>query len=188
MRLTSRLSRTLDRLATGRRAAIALAASAVFLVPYMTLVFADLTARGPLLDQQLTFSPAEFHAVLAGYGTVLRGHYLRAEIVDLAIAPVCFAIALAISAGLRAAGRDSRLALVPVVAGILNDVKALCFIGSISTFPRESEALVWIASGINTAKSLAMAASLVLLLIALAMAALAAMRTPRGAVTRVQRK
>jgi len=162
------ISHKITTFSTRKHLLIAAGLSTAYLLPYVTVVFGQLLAKGSLLDQRLHFSAADVHHVLTDYGSQLRGQYLLGEYVDLLVAGVLLTVAMVISCGFTKRGWNTTWNLLPIIAGVLNAVKGGLFIAIIRSYPHESAGLVAVAQCVNIAKTIALAGSVVLLVLAVA--------------------
>jgi hypothetical protein len=158
----------LDRIATGRRTMVAVVVSTALLIPYFGLVFRDQLAQNPLIDQTFNFSPQDVHKILETYGARGRVEYFRGELIDFILIPiVAVAMACVVNYGFKRLSRGTNMALVPLLAGLLNALKVMCILPLILLYPNEPVILSYLANYVNILKIFAIISSLILMIAAI---------------------
>jgi hypothetical protein len=162
----NKLSNYIVRIATGRITLFATFASIAFLIPYFTIPYKALLAKGILIDQVFNFSSGDVHHILSSYSAAERIQYMHAEIIDLFVPLVTIAVAIIVSYAFKKSGWRTEWNLIPLFAGLFNDAKTLLMFPIISGYPHESGWLIAMANGINMIKIILLTMSIGLLLMA----------------------
>lgn len=124
-----------------------------------------------ILDVRFGYSPGEAYQALAAMGSEGRAEYLRMLAITDIFYPFVYGTLLILAASFflnRALRRNSILRIFNLVAldAILFDlIENCCIIWLIIQFPTESNAVAWMASTAGIVKWLAVAASVVVILL-----------------------
>ena len=163
----SNIKNFLNSLATGKRLLLLSSLSLVSSGLFLRFGFAGIPTR-TLLDTTFHFTPAQVHEVLGSYSPTMMNQYVRAEIIDLVLAPLtCTTEALLLVYGFRGWPWVQWACVLPVGLLASNTIKDLLMLGIIKVYPNIPATVVQITSLVNLIKTVLVGLSLSLVLVAL---------------------
>jgi hypothetical protein len=167
MKAMSNFKNSLDSVATGKRilflGSLSLVSSALFL----RFGFADIPTR-TLLDTTFNFTPAQVHSVLRSYSPSMMNQYVRAEIIDLVMAPLtCTTEVLLFVYAFRGWAWAQWTCILPIGVLTSNTIKDLSMLGIIKAYPNISVSIVQFTNIVNMIKTVLVGLSFSLVLVAL---------------------
>jgi hypothetical protein len=167
MNVMSDIKNLLDALATGKRLVLLSSLSLLSSGLFLRFGFADLPTR-TLLDTSFHFTPVQVHEVLGSYSPTMMNQYVRAEIIDLVMAPLtCTTEALLLVSGFREWPWAQWACVLPIGVLASNTIKDLLMLGIIKAYPTVPVTVVQVTSLMNLIKTVLVGLSLSLVLVAL---------------------
>lgn len=165
--MMSNIKNLLDSLATGKRLILLSSLSLLSSGLFLRFGFADIPTR-TLLDTTFHFTPVQVHEVLGSYSLTMMNQYVRAEIIDLVMAPLtCTTEALLLVYGFRGWPRAQWACVLPIGVLVSNTIKDLLMLGIIKAYPTISVTVVLVTSLVNLIKTVLVGLSLLLVLVVL---------------------
>ena len=165
--MMSNIKNLLDSLATGKRLVLLSSLSLLSSGLFLRFGFADIPTR-TLLDTTFHFTPVQVHEVLGSYSPTMMNQYVRAEIIDMVMAPLtCTTEALLLVYAFRRWPWAQWACVLPVGVLASNTIKDLLMLGVIKASPTIPVPVVPMASLANLIKTVLVGLSLSLVLVAL---------------------